>query len=671
MKYVLVFIDRKNDYLDRGFWYSCDDDKICKGALVKVPFGASKGVKGFVLDIRDDIEDFDKSKIKSIDEILDISITSEMLKTADWMRNRYAARFIDILNLFVPSGNKPKRDTIPNLEKYITKDKFNEITLNSDQQGVVDEFISSEDTNFLLEGVTGSGKTAVYIELIKRTLKDGKKAIILVPEIALTKQLIERCVFEFSHERIAVIHSRLTRVERCNQWNKIRNGDVDIVIGARSAIFAPLDNIGLIILDEEHEATYKSDSYPYYETVDIAGKRVLNSNGKMLLGSATPSIVSRYRASEKVFHHLKLEDRVNGGKLPNVEIIDMNEEVSLGNLTNFSKKLIDSIKSTFEKNMKVLLFINRRGYTTLVKCLKCKNTLVCPNCDISLTTHNRNTVGVCHFCGYREKIERTCKECGSSLVSFQGFGTEKIQEEIQKIFPERRVERLDLDIMSKKGQLNKILNDFEKDKIDILVGTQIVSKGLDFKNVGLVGIVLADTTLNISDFRAGERTFQLITQTSGRSGRGEDDGNVVLQTFLPDDPSIFYGSKHDYMGYYNYEIENRKKLLYPPFSNIVRISFLGKDEKFILEVANKWYDNVKENSSKDMHYLIYRPVPNHIYIREDRFYYQIFMKVAISDRKKLVRYLWDLKKDFMEIYKNDRDKFTILINVDPYSSTSI
>ncbi len=447
-------------------------------------------------------------------------------------------------------------------------------SLTEEQESALQEICEAihEDRHdiFLLHGVTGSGKTEVYMQAIGEALYKGKTAIMLVPEISLTKQIIDRFIGRFGSQEIAVLHSRLSLGERYDQWMRIREGKVKIVIGARSAVFAPFDNIGVIVIEEEHESTYKSDMTPKYETMEVAIIRAKANKGIVLAGSATPSVVSYSRCEEGIYKKLTLKERYNRVALPQVDLVDMRQELREGNRSVLSRELYLGMSEVLDQGKQVILFLNRRGYSTFVSCRECGYVVKCKDCDISLTHHKERNACVCHYCGHVEAAPVTCPQCGSPHIRYFGTGTEKLEEAVGELFENKKVGRLDLDTIRRKGSLEKILNDFGKGKIDILTGTQIVAKGLDFRNVGMVGIVSADVTLNIPDYRSAERTFQLITQAAGRAGRGDEVGRVVIQTYTPDNYAILAAADQNYQTFYEREIQGRKWMQYPPLATSFR-----------------------------------------------------------------------------------------------------
>ena len=445
------------------------------------------------------------------------------------------------------------------------------------QQKVVTEVLSSSKQSevFLLHGVTGSGKTEVYMELIEEKLKEGKESIVLVPEISLTQQMILRFEKRFS-DNIAILHSKLSDGEKYDEWRRIARGEVKIVIGARSAIFAPLKNLGIIIIDEEHTTSYKQENNPKYSAIEVAKWRANYNKISVILGSATPTLESYARARKNVYHLLELSERVNKKPLPKVELIDMNTEMKTCK-GHFSSPLMKNMLERINNKEQIILLLNRRGYSSFVSCKECGYTEKCPNCDISLTYHKSSNVLRCHYCGYATNKKEICPNCGSKALSTLGIGTEKIEEELNKYLPAARVIRMDFDTTSKKGSHQKIIKAFQNQEYDILLGTQMIAKGLDFSNVTLVGVINADTSLNIPDFRSSEYTFQLLSQVAGRSGRGDKEGKVIFQTYNKDHYAISLAATHNYISFYEQEMKIRRELKYPPYYYLTVIKILSKD----------------------------------------------------------------------------------------------
>lgn len=438
---------------------------------------------------------------------------------------------------------------------------------------------------FLLHGVTGSGKTEVYMQAMAEVLENGKSVIALVPEISLTPQTASRFVGRFG-ERVALLHSRLSDGERYDQWHRIQKGEADIVIGPRSAIFAPVQALGMLIIDEEHSDSYKSDNAPRYHAREVAQKRSELANCPVLLGSATPSLESFHQAKNGSYRLLSLPNRVFDRKMPDVHIVDMRTEFKKGNRTIFSDRLRSSIEERLVRREQIILFLNRRGHSTYVFCRTCGYVERCDNCSISLTYHRETQRLVCHHCGSKRPTHPTCPQCSSDAIRFFGAGTEAVEQEVRKAFPKAKVRRFDADSTARKNAHQQILAEFEQQKIDILIGTQMVSKGLDFPNVTLVGVIAADTALNLPDFRASEQTFSLLTQVAGRSGRAELEGKVVIQTYMPEHYCIAAAQNHDYLDFYRQEVEARGELQYPPFSHVAVLLLRGTDEKEVIDTAH-------------------------------------------------------------------------------------
>ena len=506
--------------------------------------------------------------------------------------------------------------------RVVYKDRdFVKKKLTIDQESVVKSVINGNDSTYLLYGVTGSGKTEVYMEIIDHYLKLGKTSIVLVPEISLTPQMVNRFRERFG-DKIAALHSALSDGEKYDEWRRIYRGEASIVIGARSAIFAPLKNIGVIIIDEEHSDSYKqSDSSPRYNAKDVAILRSKYHKCPVVLGSATPSLETMARAKKGVFKLLELPNRVNGKSLPKVSIIDMNDRKR--NKGNFSLELLNSIRDRLDKNEQIILLLNRRGYSNFVTCKNCGFTFKCPNCDITLTYHKSSNTLRCHYCGYGEKVYKKCPECKEESLSNLGVGTQKIEEELSKLFPISRILRMDYDTTSRKGMHEEMIEDFKSHKYDILLGTQMVAKGLDFSLVTLVGVINADTSLNIPDFRSSENTFSLLSQVAGRSGRSEKTGEVIIQTFNPDHYAISLVKTHNYLGFYEKEMSIRKMLKYPPYYYLCNIKISGKDADYIYAEALKIKRSLDRNIPND---IILGPSNSSIFRVNNIFRYNIIIK---------------------------------------------
>ena len=566
-----------------------------------------------------------------------------------------------ILNSKISKGEKKKSEIA---EK--------EIILNDEQQKAVDTIKNSENQIFLLKGITGSGKTEIYINLIKESLKQGFGSIFLVPEISLTVQMIQRLEEEF-HNEVAILHSKLTDKEKREEWTFIRNGEKKIVIGARSAIFAPVQNLKYIIVDEEHENTYKQENNPRYHVKNVAIKRAFLQNDnleedetvkskkiKVILGSATPSFETYYQAQQGDIELVELTKRYKNAKLPKFEIVDLNETAE-----NFSEKLLGKISQTLQKNEQVILILNRKAFSNLLKCKDCGNIPTCPNCSISLNYYKYDNQLKCHYCGYETQFNSTCDECGSHKMRQIGAGTEKIEEELAGLFPSARIVRVDSESIKTKQNYEKVYNDFKNHKYDIMLGTQIIAKGLDFSNVTLVGIINADIILNFPDFRASEKTFQLLTQASGRAGRGEKDGEVIIQTFNGENDVIKKTIESDYEGYYKNEMIIRKMLNYPPFGRIVILVISATEENLAKEKAQILRKEIVKNIDTAVklttNNFISDAFKSPIYKINGRYRYQIFFKF---ERENILKIKKIIKKCAGKFQKMEK-KLRITIDVDP------
>jgi len=475
--------------------------------------------------------------------------------------------------------------------------RYEKITLNEEQKMVYEGILNSEKNTFLIHGVTGSGKTEVYLQLVESYINQGKDSIILVPEIALTPQTIDRFVGRFG-DKVAILHSRLTLNQRFEQWRKIKNGTYKIVVGARSAIFAPFKDLGLIIIDEEHENTYKSGQNPKYVTSEIARLRSLQTGAKLILGTATPTIETYYKAKIGEYELFKMNSRATEMEVPKIKVIDMREELKGGNKSIFSNDLYYAIGDRLIKREQIVLFLNRRGYSGFVTCRSCGYVSKCDSCDVSMTMHKSRNRMVCHYCGKSEDVPTICPVCKSKYIKHFGIGTEKVEEEVKKLFPEAKVVRMDSDTIRKKEDYDLTLGMMKSGEIDILIGTQMISKGLDFPNVTLVGIIAADTTLNLPDFRSAEKTFQLTTQVAGRAGRGSVEGEVFLQTYNPEHFCIQYAKENKYEEFFSEELKIRREFGYPPFLNLIVITIFGMDYQNCIEIADKVHEGIKHESKK-------------------------------------------------------------------------
>ena len=523
------------------------------------------------------------------------------------------------------------------------------VVLNEEQEKAKEIIKNGDNRYYLLKGITGSGKTEVYIELIKEAFKKGKGSIFLVPEISLTPQMINRFKNEF-RENIAILHSKLTNKERADEWYSIYSGNKKIVLGVRSAIFAPVENLEYIILDEEHETTYKQDSNPRYNAKYVAIKRAELEGAKLILGSATPSIESSYYAEKGIYTLVTMDSRYNNSILPEIEIIDMKKEEDL----YFSKKLLDEIKMTLLKGEQVILLLNRKGYSTYIQCKDCGHVEECSHCSIKSSYYASQGILKCNYCGQTRKYTGHCSKCGSTNLLHSGKGVERVEEEIRKYF-DVRIIRVDSESSKDKDFYEKMYFDFLGKKYDIMIGTQMISKGLHFPNVTLVGVINADTILNFPDFRAGEKTFQLVTQVSGRAGRGDKKGKVVVQTYQPENYTFRAIEKSDYNKFYLEEISNRELLEYPPFSKTINIGISSKKEEELETFVKEFFKDIEDENVE-----IYGPMRSLVYRVKDRFRYNIFIK---GNKKNIGIFKRKLNKKLTE-YKKISD-FRIVVDVDP------
>lgn len=646
-----VLVEINNINVDKTFDYIVPFEYIEKikiGMRVKVPF-ASRELEGFVLDLVNSTDD--NYELKEIISIVDTEpiLNNELLHLGQFMSKKYFSTLISCYQTMLPKALKAQNKTTinkkmikyvelcsnsfpklkPNQEKIVEylringkvkKEEVNKISVSGVntliKNGIIIESLIEEyrlvtkDINkeketfkltveqkeaknkilsqtqssvFLLHGVTGSGKTVVYMEIVEEMLNRGKDSIFLVPEISLTPQMVYHFKSRFGDE-VAVLHSRLSEGEKYDEYRKIVEGKVHIVVGARSAVFAPFKNLGAIIIDEEHTTSYKQDNNPKYSAIEIAIERAKNNNAIVILGSATPSLETYARSIKGLYTLVELKHRVNTNNLPLVEIVDMSKEKHRGSI--FSSRLITEVNKRLEEHEQIILLLNRRGYSSFITCSNCGYTAKCPHCDITLTYHKTSNTLRCHYCGYADKMNDICPSCGEKAIKTLGTGTEKVEEEIKKVF-NARVVRMDLDTTSKKGSHEKIITAFKNHEYDILLGTQMIAKGLDFSNVTLVGVINADTSLMIPNYRSNEYTFQLLMQTAGRSGRGEKKGSVIIQTFNPEHYAITLASKHDYIDFFKQEMEVRRKLSYPPYYYLIYIKVIGKDYNKISVESNK------------------------------------------------------------------------------------
>jgi len=591
-----VVLSRVSRGIDKIFHYSIPaelESRLKIGHQVLIPFGSRREI-GYVVGFAQ------KAEVKKVKDILRITserpvFTREQVELARWMADYYDSFFLTALRLVMPPGTKGKEGRKSNVErrtqeKKILRSTFDvprstlQLALTPEQQAAVDAIVKAIDARtsdkFLLYGVTGSGKTEVYMQAIAHVLEKGKSAIVLVPEISLTPQLIQRFSARFG-DHIAVLHSHLTQKQRAQEWGRVASGEARIVLGARSAVFAPVRELGLVVLDEEFETTYKQDQSPRYHAREVAFFRAGQHGAAVVLGSATPSIETYYRAEEREYQKLVLSKRIDDRPLPPVEVVDMRKK---GNFL-LSGRLRQELKNTLEKGEQVILFINRRGFFTFVMCKECGFTIECPHCAISLAYHSEERRVRCNRCGYSNEAPASCPRCHSSSIRYFGIGTQRIEKEVADVFPAARILRYDRDSVSKRGSHETFFAAFAEGKADVLIGTQMVTKGLDVGRVTLVGVVSADTALHLPDFRSGEHTFQLLTQVAGRAGRHQLPGKVIIQTHQPDNYVIRTAVNHDYAAFYREEIEHRRELNYPPFSRLISLMITGPELKKVIRIS--------------------------------------------------------------------------------------
>ncbi len=691
--YAQVIIDQDAKALDRVFEYIIPDDMdLSIGMRVYVPFG-SRVLQGFIIGIDENCE-YDKAKLKSIiSKIEDFSaIKPEMLKLMEFMADKNHLKLASILRLFLPSEMREGKvkelfktyySLVPDvqitlsksakkqfeivealkngkqsaielgekfgysaikallLKGYIQKsyeevkrspfiivDKDKRVKLNDSQKDAITKI--RENKTYLLHGVTGSGKTEIYMNLIERTLTEGKNAIMLVPEISLTPQIMSNFKGRFG-DSVALLHSGLSAGERFDEWKRLFSGEAKIAIGARSAIFAPLENLGMIIIDEEHEASYISESNPRYDTHDVAQFRARFNGCPLVLGSATPSIETYKNAKDGEFELIELPLRANGRPLPPVQIVDMMEEIRRGNSSIFSNQLLADLANVINGKKQAMIFINRRGYSSFMRCRDCGYIAKCSDCDVSLVYHREDIRLKCHYCGKQFKVLSKCPNCGSDKIKYGAVGTEQIVTKLKEYFPEVKILRMDNDTTSTKNAHQKILNEFKVSKPAILVGTQMIAKGHDFEDVTLVGIVDADQSLYHTDYRSTERTFQLITQVAGRAGRSVNEGKVVLQTYSPRHYVYKFAANYDYKGFYKKEINIRQTAQFPPFTRILRVLFSDYDENYVRELLKICYTEIEGFENEYGDEIIYLDAMKSPIKRiQDKYRYQIMMRMKLA-----------------------------------------
>ncbi|MDP8253847.1 MAG: primosomal protein N' [Candidatus Kaelpia aquatica] len=649
--------------VDRVFSYSLPSgiSKVEIGSRVKAPFRNSIKV-GYVVGINEDGKSF--PGLKDILELLDDKplLNEEMLQLSKWISSYYYSSWGEAIEAIVPSILRKGRESYGPRKDYLSlaDDSFIRPTvLTKDQEEVLKTINRTlgSFSSFLLHGVTGSGKTEVYIRVIEEVLKRGQSAIVLVPEIALTPQTISRfkkCL----GDKISVLHSRLTEAQRFKEWEKLKDETNRVSIGTRSAVFAPLENIGLIVIDEEHDSSYKQNETPRYHAREVALKRAQINGCPLILGSATPALESYYKAQRGEHILLRLPERVKEQSLPLVGVVDLKtvKKKSMADMI-FTPPLKSKLEEVLSRDMQAILFLNRRGFSTFIYCQNCGYVVKCRRCDITLTYHMKTKDLICHYCNYRSDLPELCPQCRNKYLSLRGIGTQRVVSELHKLFPSARAERLDSDSLAEKGKLDDIISRFRERKIDILVGTQIVAKGHDFPHVELVGVILADLSLNILDFRSGEKTFSLITQVAGRSGRGDNRGSVVIQTYNPEHFTIKTSVDHDYESFYAQEIKRREEIGFPPFSELIKIEFRHKDERKVKSAAEKVKAKLIESLGSVVDVL--GPAPSPVKKKKDVYRWNLISKTKNVEQTS--RLLYNIIG-----YNRCLDGVNVIVDVNPY-----
>ena len=639
MKYEFaeVIVDIASEKLDRPFVYHIPEElatEVSAGSVVRIPFG-SREITGYVVGLKRERPEGD-FEIRDILEIRTGTDTAEehMLRLAVWMSGYYGSTTIQALKTCIPIRkrvrSRKKKDAVAAVPEPGPADTPNEAQ-QAAVEAVYKEWENSNRT-ILINGVTGSGKTLVYTELIDRILGEGRQAIVLIPEIALTRQTVARFIRRFGN-RVSFLHSRLSNGERYDQMKAARNGDISVMVGPRSALFTPFPKLGLIIIDEEHETSYHSESMPRYQAHEVAEFRVREEDAHLVLGSATPSLESAWRARQGEYLEIRLPNRYGNAVLPETRIIDMRAELASGNRSILSEALQEEIADRLEKKEQVMLFLNRRGYSGAVSCRSCGEKIGCPHCDVSLVRH-RNGKLICHYCGYERDDVTLCPNCGSPYIGGMSVGTEMVEEIVRNTFPKSRVLRMDSDTTKGKDGHVKILERFASGKADILIGTQMIVKGHDFPNVTLVGVLLADLSLNSDDYRASERTYGLITQAVGRAGRAQKKGLALIQTYQPEHFAVKAAAAQDYEAFYKEETEFRSLMAYPPCGQMCAIFGFAEDEEKLTEAMGHIRSFLKKIDPENVLYAI-GPAPMSVGKVADRYRQVIYLRNR--DRDKLVK----------------------------------
>lgn len=600
-KYADIIIDISHEGVDKTFEYKIPEElseQVQVGSVVKVPFGQGNRTRqGYVIAVKDSSK-WDPDKMKSILQIDEkaVMVEGKLIRLAEWMRGTYGGTMIAALRTVMPvkekvAGRKSRIDVMDEVPEFAPVGE-----LTDEQTEVVGTFERDFDAGvrdrYLLHGITGSGKTEVYIRLAEKVIKSGSSVIVLIPEIALTYQTVARFKTVFGN-RISILNSRLSKGEKFREFERARSGETDIIIGPRSALFTPFEKLGLIIIDEEHDGSYKSETTPKYHAREVAMERARIEGAAVVLGSATPSVISYHMAEQGKLRKLTLKARATGGSLAEVSVVDMRDELHQGNRSIISGKLYERLRTAFEAGEQAMLFINRRGFNSFVSCRECGEVIRCPRCDVSLSLHGTSKL-MCHYCGHTEVMPKACPKCSSKLIGGYGTGTEKVEAEVKRLFPNIRTLRMDKDTTQKKDSHGKIIDAFRRHEADCLIGTQMIVKGHDFGNVTVVGAVLADLGLFDSDYESAERTFDLLTQAAGRAGRAEKKGYVVIQTYQPEHYSIITASQQDFEGFYQYEMAYRRMLHFPPVYELLGVLIASHDEGRVIELAESLAHELKE-----------------------------------------------------------------------------
>ena len=656
--YAEVIVDISHEAIDKSFSYRIPEDTVLHvGDPVLVPFGRGKK-KAYVLSIHERVC-FPEEKIKDIDSVLDkeFSVEEELLALAVWMSREYGTGLNQCLKTVIPVKKKVKKRG--KATELLWKAEEAPLSLTEEQANVLEGIklaFSKGEKAALLFGVTGSGKTEVYLKLMEEIIRKGKEVIFLIPEISLSFQTRSRIEKRFPG-LVSVLHSKMSQGERAESMEKCRSGEVKILMGPRSALFAPFSNLGLIIMDEEQDRSYKSEQAPRYETRDVIRKRGELSSCPVLFGSATPSVQLFSEVEKGDLPCFCLHNRaVEGSTLPKMQVVDMRKELEEGNRSIFSRVLEGKIQERLDRGEQVMLFMNRRGYAPFVSCRKCGEALRCPHCDVSLNLH-KNGILQCHYCGYQTNLPKICPNCKSKYLAAFGTGTEKLESICHSVFPKAGILRMDRDSTGKKGKYEEILQAFSEEKADILLGTQMIVKGHDFPKVTLVGIIAVDQILLDSDFHAGEWAYQLITQVSGRAGRGERAGEVLIQSYQPDHPLLELALKQDYLSFYKEEKNYRKRLSYPPFSVMLAMQCIYTEEAYLDYILGKLMPRVQERI-RDGGGETYGPFPATVYKIKDKFRKIIYIKHSNHD------IILQLRDYFIQELKQEDKRNLILLQFD-------